>query len=162
MTTSYHNPVLLNESIEGLKIRPNGTYLDMTFGGGGHSRQILNNLSKGRLFAFDQDIEKKKNIFNDNRFKLIHSNFRYVKRFLKLEKIIKVDGVIADLGVSSFQIDTPSRGFSFRYDAELDMRMNVLHSLTAKEIINNYKEEKLAQVFYEYGELRNSKKLLIK
>lgn len=156
----YHNPVLLTESIEGLNIKPNGIYVDVTFGGGGHSREILSRLNKhGRLLAFDQDLDAQNNKIDDPRLTMIDGNFKYLKRFLRYYNIPKVDGVLADLGISSHQIDEASRGFSTRFDAQLDMRMSQHSSLTAKMVVNDYREEKLAKVLYEYGELRNSKAL---
>ncbi len=156
---TFHNPVLLNESIKGLNIKPNGVYVDATFGGGGHSRLILEHLDDGQLFAFDQDQVTQDNILSDNRFKLINTNFRHIKNFLRMEGIEKIDGLLADLGVSSYQFDNANRGFSIRFESELDMRMNTETIITAKEIINNYSEENLSRIFYEYGELRNSRKI---
>ena len=156
---TFHNPVLLNESIKGLNIKPNGVYVDVTFGGGGHSRLILEHLDDGQLFAFDQDQVTEDNTLIDNRFKLINTNFRYIKNFLRMEGVEKIDGLLADLGVSSYQFDNADRGFSIRFESELDMRMNRETTITAKEIINNYSEETLAKIFYEYGELRNSRQI---
>ena len=153
----YHNPVLLNECIEGLRIKPEGTYVDVTFGGGGHSKLILSHLKGGRLFAFDQDENTRKNSLSHPGFKLIHANFRYIKNFLKLEGILSIDGLIADLGVSSHQFDVPERGFSTRLTGDLDMRMDVNSDLSAKNVINDYTELDLANIFYRYGELRNSR-----
>ena len=153
----YHNPVLLNECIEGLRIKPEGTYVDVTFGGGGHSKLILSHLKGGRLFAFDQDESTRKNSLSHPGFKLIHANFRYIKNFLKLEGILSIDGLIADLGVSSHQFDVPERGFSTRLTGDLDMRMDVNSDLSAKDVINDYTELDLANIFYRYGELRNSR-----
>ena len=153
----YHNPVLLNECIEGLRIKPEGTYVDVTFGGGGHSKLILSHLKGGRLFAFDQDENTRKNSLSHPGFKLIHANFRYIKNFLKLEGIVSIDGLIADLGVSSHQFDVPERGFSTRLTGDLDMRMDVNSDLSAKDVINDYTELDLANIFYRYGELRNSR-----
>ena len=153
----YHNPVLLNECIEGLRIKPEGTYVDVTFGGGGHSKLILSHLKGGRLFAFDQDESTRKNSLSHPGFKLIHANFRYIKNFLKLEGIVSIDGLIADLGVSSHQFDVPERGFSTRLTGDLDMRMDVNSDLSAKDVINDYTELDLANIFYRYGELRNSR-----
>lgn len=155
----YHNPVLLNECVKGLRIKPQGTYVDVTFGGGGHSRLILSKLDGGKLFAFDQDEDAKKNDLNHPDFKLINSNFRYLKNFLDMEEVTKIDGLLADLGVSSYQFDVPERGFSTRYDGRLDMRMHVKSNLSAGDVINNYSEDDLANVFYRYGELRNSRKI---
>lgn len=158
MQMSYHNPVLLNECIQGLNIKENGVYVDVTFGGGGHSREILKHLgSDGKLFGFDQDKDAQRNALEDERFVLIPENFRFISRFLRFHQIKKVDGILADLGVSSFQFDSPERGFSTRFDAELDMRMNQADQLSAKEILNTYSEEQLANLFYNYGELRGSR-----
>jgi len=158
MQMSYHNPVLLNECIQGLNIKENGVYVDVTFGGGGHSKEILNQLGPdGKLFGFDQDKDAQQNSINDNRFVLIPENFRYISRFLRFHQVKKVDGILADLGVSSFQFDSPERGFSTRFDAELDMRMNQSDQLSAKNILNTYPEEQLANLFYAYGELRSSR-----
>ena len=154
----YHNPVLLFESIDGLAIREDGVYVDVTFGGGGHSKEILKRLSsKGKLFAFDQDSDALKNTIDDERFTLISANFRYIKRFLRSYGITKVNGILADLGVSSHQFDEAQRGFSTRFEADLDMRMDKNSSLSAYDIINKYKEEKLSNVLFQYGELRNAK-----
>lgn len=155
----YHNPVLLNECIQGLSIKPEGVYVDATFGGGGHSKLILNKLNGGKLFAFDQDKNAKYNVLHQSNFKLIQANFRYIKNFLKMEGIIKIDGLLADLGVSSHQFDVAERGFSIRFDGELDMRMNVNSTLSAKDVINDYLEEDLSNVLYKYGELRNSRRI---
>ena len=158
MQMSYHNPVLLNECIQGLNIKENGVYVDVTFGGGGHSKEILNQLGPdGKLFGFDQDKDAQQNSINDDRFVLIPENFRYISRFLRFHQVKKVDGILADLGVSSFQFDSPERGFSTRFDAELDMRMNQSDQLSAKDILNTYPEEQLANLFYAYGELRSSR-----
>lgn len=155
---SYHNPVLLKESIDALAIKEDGIYVDVTFGGGGHSREILSRLGeKGKLFAFDQDADAKRNKIQDDRFILIEENFRYITRFLKFYGIKKVDGVLADFGVSSHQFDEAERGFSIRFDGELDMRMNQSSSISAKKVINSYEEEKLADVLFLYGELRNAR-----
>lgn len=157
---SYHNAVLLEESVNGLNIKKEGVYVDVTFGGGGHSKAILDRLGeKGRLFAFDQDPDAAKNSIDDDRFVLIPENFRYISRFLRFHNVKKVDGVLADLGVSSHQFDEAERGFSIRFDGDLDMRMNQKSKISAKEIINDYSEEKLAEVLFLYGELRNSRKL---
>jgi len=157
---SYHNAVLLFESVDGLNIKPNGVYVDVTFGGGGHSREILNRLgARGKLFAFDQDKDALLNEIDDDRFTLIPENFRFLQRFLRLHGIKSVDGILADLGVSSHQFDSAQRGFSTRFDADLDMRMNTDESISAFEVINDYKEEELSQVFFQYGELRNSRAL---
>lgn len=160
MSMSYHNPVLLHESVDALNIKEDGVYVDVTFGGGGHSKEILKRLgSQGRLFAFDQDPDALENKINDERFTLIPENFRYISRYLKFHGIKKVDGVLADLGVSSHQFDEAERGFSTRFDADLDMRMNKKAALSAKEVINEYEEGKLADVLFLYGELRNSRNL---
>ncbi|MCF6347840.1 MAG: 16S rRNA (cytosine(1402)-N(4))-methyltransferase RsmH [Flavobacteriaceae bacterium] len=157
---SYHNPVLLFESVDGLEIVPNGIYVDVTFGGGGHSKEILKRLgADGKLFAFDQDEDALKNTIDDERFILIHENFRYVKRFLKFYGIKKVNGILADLGVSSHQFDEASRGFSTRFDAELDMRMSKKTEISAYQVINKYPEEKLSNLLFLYGELRNARAL---
>ena len=151
----YHNPVLLKETVDGLNINPEGVYVDVTFGGGGHSREIIKRLGdKGRLFAFDQDSDALKNTIDDDRFTLIHENFRYVKRFLRFHGVKQVDGVLADFGVSSHQFDVAERGFSTRFEADLDMRMNQQSELSAFHVVNEYEEEQLKQVFLQYGELR--------
>ncbi len=155
---SYHNPVLLNESIDALNIQKDGVYVDVTFGGGGHSKEILNRLGEnGRLFAFDQDSDAVNNKIDDSRFVLIEENFRYISRFLKFYGVRKVDGVLADLGVSSHQFDEAERGFSIRFDGELDMRMNQDAKISAKQIINEYEEKDLADILFLYGELRNAR-----
>lgn len=157
---AYHIPALLTETIEGLKIKPDGIYVDVTFGGGGHSREILNQLGpKGRLLGFDQDLDALINVIDDKRFTFVRSNFRYLKNFLKYHDIEKVDGILADLGVSSHHFDEAERGFSFRFDGALDMRMNTESKLTAASVLNTYSEEQLADVFYLYGELHNSRKI---
>ncbi|HEY9220545.1 MAG TPA: 16S rRNA (cytosine(1402)-N(4))-methyltransferase RsmH [Lutibacter sp.] len=154
----YHNPVLLKESVDGLNIKPDGIYVDVTFGGGGHSREILSRLNEhGKLFAFDQDADAQRNVIDDPRFTLIPQNFRFIKRYLRFYGIKKVDGILADLGVSSHQFDEAERGFSTRFDANLDMRMNQSGALSAFEVINKYDEEKLANVLFNYSELRNAK-----
>ncbi|HEY9169260.1 MAG TPA: 16S rRNA (cytosine(1402)-N(4))-methyltransferase RsmH [Lutibacter sp.] len=154
----YHNPVLLKESIDGLNIKPDGVYVDVTFGGGGHSKEILNRLNEqGKLFAFDQDEDAQRNVIDDPRFTLIPQNFRFIKRYLRFYGIKKVDGILADLGVSSHQFDEAERGFSTRFDADLDMRMNQSGALSAFEVVNKYDEEKLANVLFNYSELRNAK-----
>lgn len=151
----YHNPVLLKETVDGLDVKPDGVYVDVTFGGGGHSKEILSRLGEnGRLFAFDQDEDALKNTIEDSRFTLINENFRYVKRFLRLHGVRQVDGVLADFGVSSHQFDVPERGFSTRFEAKLDMRMNQQSNLSAFHVVNEYEEEQLRQVFAQYGELR--------
>lgn len=155
---TYHNPVLLFESVDGLEINPDGTYVDVTFGGGGHSREILSRLGEnGRLFAFDQDTDALENAIDDPRFTLINENFRYIKRFLRFYGVKEVDGILADLGVSSHQFDVAERGFSTRFDAELDMRMNQNGEVSAYHIINEYEEEQLSSILFLYGELRNSR-----
>ena len=159
---TYHKPVLLNESINGLNIKPDGVYVDVTFGGGGHSKEILKYLKSGKLYAFDQDSDAIRNNFVDSRFKLIKANFRYLKNFLKIEGVTQIDGLLADLGVSSHQFDIPDRGFSLRFDSELDMRMNINSSVNAFSVINNYSEEELANVFYNYGEIHQSRKVASK
>jgi 16S rRNA (cytosine1402-N4)-methyltransferase len=157
---SYHIPVLLNECIENLNIEPDGVYVDLTFGGGGHSKAILEKLgAKGKLFGFDQDPDAHKNALKDERFVLIPQNFRFMKNYLKLNGVKQVDGILGDLGVSSHQFDSAERGFSIRFDAVLDMRMNQKSELTAKRIVNEYSEEQLTKVFREYGELINAKKV---
>ena len=158
--SKYHTPVMLQECIEGLAIKPNGTYVDVTFGGGGHSREILGHLAAdGRLLAFDQDADAKQNIIDDSRFEFIDQNFRYLKNFCRLHDALPVDGILADLGVSSYQFDQAERGFSIRFDAELDMRMNQLSELSAKEVVNNYAEADLHRIFGVYGEIQNAKSL---
>ena len=156
----YHVPVLLKESIEALDINPDGIYVDVTFGGGGHSREILRHLSeRGHLYSFDQDADAMKNAFDDDRFTFVRSNFMYLKNFLKYYGVEKIDGLIADLGVSSHHFDDEERGFSFRFNAPLDMRMNNNLSVTAADIVNNYAEAQLSSIFYLYGELSNAKKI---
>ncbi len=156
----YHKSVLLKESIEALRIRPGGIYVDATFGGGGHSKEILNQLTGGRLFAFDQDEEAFKNKPDDPRITMINSNFRFIRNFLKLYKAVPADGILADLGVSSHQFDVPVRGFSTRFEGSLDMRMDQRLKVRAQDIINGYNEERLVKIFYEYGEVRNARKLV--
>lgn len=157
MGTKYHNPVLLKEAVDGLRIRENGIYVDVTYGGGGHSREILERLGpEGRLFAFDQDEEALVNILDDERCILINENFRYVRQFLKFYGIREVDGILADFGVSSHQFDKAERGFSTRFDASLDMRMSQKTALTAYEVINGYSYDELRKVLFRYGELRNA------
>lgn len=158
--SEYHTPVMLQECIEGLAIRPEGTYVDLTFGGGGHSKEILKHLNKyGKLLAFDQDADAQQNIPDDNRFVFVDQNFRYLKNFCRLHHAIPVDGILADLGVSSYQFDQAERGFSIRFDAELDMRMNRSSALSAKEIVNTYSEADLHRIFGMYGEIQNAKSL---
>ena len=157
---TYHVPVLLNESIDGLDIKSDGIYIDVTFGGGGHSKEILRRLGKkGHLYSFDQDPDAEKNIVNDNRFTFVRSNFRYLKNWMRYYGVDHIDGLLADLGVSSHHFDDETRGFSFRFDAPLDMRMNKRAGTTAAEILNNYNEEQLADIFYIYGELKNARKI---
>ena len=160
MQMSYHNPVLLHESVNALAIKKDGIYVDVTFGGGGHSKEILNQLGEnGKLVAFDQDADALQNTINDSRFILIAENFRFISRYLRFHGIKKVDGILADLGVSSHQFDEASRGFSTRFDGELDMRMNQKAKISAKHIINKYPEEKLSEILFLYGELRNAKSI---
>jgi 16S rRNA (cytosine1402-N4)-methyltransferase len=158
---SYHKPVMLEECIEGLAIKPEGVYVDLTFGGGGHSRAILDKLTTGRLYGFDQDEDAKANAeqFDKRNFIFVQANFRYLKRYLKLHGESQVDGVLGDLGISSHQIDVPERGFSTRFNAELDMRMDQNSSLTAKKVVNEYKPEELHKIFGIYGEVKNAKTL---
>lgn len=156
----YHVPVLLNESVDGLNIHAGGVYVDVTFGGGGHSKEILRRMdASGRLYGFDQDLDVLKNVVDDKRFVFVRSNFRYLENFLKYHDEEQVDGILADLGVSSHHFDDSERGFSFRFDGKLDMRMNKKATLTATDVINEYDEERLATIFYLYGELKNSRKL---
>ncbi len=155
MIMEYHNPVLLKETVDGLNINPDGIYVDVTFGGGGHSKEILKRLGdKGRLFAFDQDQDALENVIDDSRFVLINENFRFIKRFLRFHGVRQVDGILADFGVSSHQFDVAERGFSTRFEANLDMRMNQQNNLSAFHVVNKYDEEQLKQVFLQYGELR--------
>ena len=155
MSMEYHNPVLLKETVDGLNINPDGVYVDVTFGGGGHSKEILKRLGeKGRLFAFDQDQDALENALDDDRFTLIHENFRFVKRFLRFHGVKQIDGVLADFGVSSHQFDVAERGFSTRFEADLDMRMNQESELSAFHVVNEYDEDRLKQVLLQYGELR--------
>ncbi|TXN36913.1 16S rRNA (cytosine(1402)-N(4))-methyltransferase RsmH [Flagellimonas hymeniacidonis] len=157
MTSPYHNPVLLQESVDGLNIKENGVYVDVTFGGGGHSKEILKRLGvDGRLFAFDQDEDALANAIDDERFQLISQNFQFLKQFLKFYGIRKVDGILADFGVSSHQFDEAERGFSIRFNADLDMRMNRSNELSAYQVINSYSQQDLASVLFQYGELRNA------
>lgn len=158
--TTYHVPVLLNESIDGLAIKPDGTYVDVTFGGGGHSREILRRLGPGgQLFSFDQDADAEKNIVDDDRFSFVHSNFRWLANWMRYYEVEHIDGLLADLGVSSHHFDDAARGFSFRYDAPLDMRMNREGGKTAADIVNGDTQEQLADIFYLYGELRQSRQI---
>ena len=157
---TYHVPVLLDESIEGMNLQPGGVYVDVTFGGGGHSKEILRRGDSSiRLFSFDQDEDAEKNIVNDQRFTFVRSNFRYLHNFLRYHNVEQVDSILADLGVSSHHFDDSERGFSFRFDGNLDMRMNKRAGMTAADVVNNYDEERLANIFYLYGELKNSRKL---
>ena len=162
MTTadSYHVPVLLQESVDGLAIQPDGIYVDVTFGGGGHSKEILARLGKkGHLYSFDQDADAEKNIVDDDRFTFVRSNFRYLTHWMRYYGVEHIHGLLGDLGVSSHHFDDESRGFSFRFDAPLDMRMNKRAGQTAADVLNNYAEEQLADVFYLYGELKNARRL---
>jgi len=157
---NYHIPVLLEESVNGLDIQPDGVYIDVTFGGGGHSREILKHLGeKGHLYSFDQDQDAESNIVNDDRFTFVRSNFRYLKNWMRYYEVDHIDGLLADLGVSSHHFDDESRGFSFRFDAPLDMRMNKRATLTAADVVNDYSEERLADIFYIYGELKNARRV---
>ena len=157
---TYHVPVLLKESVDGLDIQPGGIYVDVTFGGGGHSREILSRLDKnGHLYSFDQDADAEKNIVDDDRFTFVRSNFRYIRQWMRYYGIEHIDGLLGDLGVSSHHFDDETRGFSFRFDAPLDMRMNKRAGQTAADILNNYSEEQLADVFYLYGELKNARRI---
>jgi len=159
-STNYHNPVLLAESVDGLDIIKDGIYVDATYGGGGHSKEILSRLgNKGKLIVFDQDFDSKTNLIDDKRLLFINENFMYLKKFLKLNNISKINGILADFGVSSYQIDKPDRGFSYRFEADLDMRMDNNNSLTAQEIINKYSSEDLIKIFKNYGELNNASKI---
>lgn len=156
----YHIPVLLQACIDGLDIKPEGTYVDVTFGGGGHSREIVKNLTTGKLYGFDQDEDAERNITEDNRFVFVRSNFRYLSNFMKFHSVEAVDGILADLGVSSHHFDASSRGFSFRFeDGPLDMRMNQKSGIKASDVVMTYSEEHLADIFYRYGELKNSRKI---
>ena len=157
---TYHVPVLLKESVDGLDIQPDGIYVDVTFGGGGHSQEILSRLGKkGHLYSFDQDADAEKNILADDRFTFVRSNFRYISQWMRYYQVEKIDGLLGDLGVSSHHFDDETRGFSFRFDAPLDMRMNKRAGQTAADILNNYTEEQLADVLYLYGELKNARRL---
>jgi len=156
----YHVPVLLKECIDALSIKPNGVYVDVTFGGGGHSKEIMKHLgAEGRLIAFDQDPDAIKNTINDTRFTLIHQNFKFLKNYLRLEGVKQVDGILADLGVSSHQFDAADRGFSIRFDADLDMRMDQISEVDAQQVLNKYSEEDLHRIFGMYGEIQNAKTL---
>ena len=156
----YHIPVLLKESVDGLEIKPDGVYVDVTFGGGGHSREILRRLgAEGHLYSFDQDEDAERNIVSDERFTFVRSNFRYLKNWMRYYGIEEIDGLLADLGVSSHHFDDETRGFSFRFDAPLDMRMNKRSGMTAADIVNTYGEEQLSDIFYIYGELNNARRI---
>ena len=163
MTTTadtYHVPVLLKASVDGLDIRPDGIYVDVTFGGGGHSKEILSRLGdNGHLYSFDQDADAERNIVDDKRFTFVRSNFRYLKNWMRYHEVEQVDGILADLGVSSHHFDDETRGFSFRFDAPLDMRMNKRDGMTAADVLNDYEEERLADILYLYGELKGSRRL---
>lgn len=160
LMSEYHNPVLLHESVDGLAIQPSGIYVDCTFGGGGHSRHILSQLGpEGKLVVFDKDADAKKNAPDDERLHFVASDFRFIRNYLKFLKIPEVNGILADLGVSSHQFDTPERGFSIRFESELDMRMDQNAKLSAADVLNNYEAEELARVLYEYGELTNSRRV---
>lgn len=160
MMNEYHNPVLLKETVDGLNINPSGVYVDVTFGGGGHSREILRRLGpEGKLYAFDQDQDALANAIEDDRFVLINENFRFLKRFLRFYNVKQVDGILGDFGVSSHQFDVAERGFSTRFNATLDMRMNQKGDLSAYEVVNEYAEEELSRVFFTYGELKNARGL---
>ena len=157
---TYHIPVLMKDSVDGLNIGSAGIYVDVTFGGGGHSREILSRLdADGHLYSFDQDADAERNIINDNRLTFVRSNFRYLKNWMRYYGVDHIDGLLADLGVSSHHFDDESRGFSFRFDAPLDMRMNKRDGTTAADVVNTYDEERLADIFYLYGELKNSRKI---
>jgi len=158
--TTYHVPVLLKESVDGLNIKPDGVYVDVTFGGGGHSREILRRLGpEGRLYGFDQDADAEQNVADDARFIFVRSNFRYLKQWMRYYDEEQIDGLLADLGVSSHHFDDATRGFSFRFDAPLDMRMNKRAGMTAADVVNDYSEKQLANIFYLYGELRNARQV---
>ena len=158
----YHKPVLLNACIEGLALKKSGTYVDVTFGGGGHTKAILDSIgSGGKVIAFDQDEDAIENSLDDDRLIFVHQNFSFLQRFLRFHKIDKVDGILADLGVSSHQIDTPERGFSTRFDGPLDMRMNSSGGVSAKGVVNTYTKEQLSYIFYQYGELTNARKIAL-
>lgn len=160
MMSEYHVPVLLKQSVDGLVVDKNGCYVDVTFGGGGHSRLILSQLSQGgKLISFDQDEEAKQNLINDERFEFVDSNFRFLKNFLKVMNVMPVDGILADLGVSSHQFDVPQRGFSIRFEGPLDMRMSHGLDVTAADVVNTYDEKSLRDVFYQFGEVKIAKKL---
>ena len=157
---TYHVPVLLKESVDGLDIQPDGIYVDITFGGGGHSKEILSRLGKkGHLYSFDQDADAEKNIVDDDRFTFVRSNFRYISQWMRYYEVEKIDGLLGDLGVSSHHFDDETRGFSFRFDAPLDMRMNKRAGQTAADILNKADESRLADIFYLYGELKQARKM---
>lgn len=157
----YHVPVLLNECVDGLRINPDGVYADVTFGGGGHSRVIVSRLSReGHLYSFDQDADAERNALDDDRFTFVRSNFRYLKNWMRYYGVEQLDGLLADLGVSSHHFDDSTRGFSFRFEGKLDMRMNQRARLTAADVLNNYPDDRLADIFYLYGEIRNARKLV--
>ena len=163
MTRMYHKPVLLDACLEGLALKKSGTYVDVTFGGGGHTKAILDSIgSGGKVIAFDQDEDAIENSLDDDRLIFVHQNFSFLQRFLRFHKIDKVDGILADLGVSSHQIDTPERGFSTRFDGPLDMRMNSSGGVSAKGVVNTYTKEQLNDIFYQYGELTNSRKIALR
>lgn len=160
--SEYHSPVLLTTSVNALNVKPDGVYVDVTFGGGGHSGEILGRLEAGHLFAFDQDSDVLPNLPNDNRFTFVKSNYRFIKQFLRFYKSTEIDGILADLGVSSHHFDSTERGFSFRFNSGLDMRMNTSSGNTAYKVVNEYTEEKLADVFYFFGEIKNARLLASK
>ena len=155
----YHVPVLLQECIDGLSIDPDGLYVDVTFGGGGHSKEIIKQLNEGHLFGFDQDIDAKANAIDDHRFTFVRSNFKYIKNFLRYHEVERVDGILADLGVSSHHLDAAERGFAFRFEGKLDMRMNQTANQTAADVLNKYSKEDLMKIFRQYGEIKNVGKL---
>ncbi|MEO1417050.1 MAG: 16S rRNA (cytosine(1402)-N(4))-methyltransferase RsmH [Bacteroidota bacterium] len=157
---SYHIPVLLHETVDGLAVHEGGTYVDVTFGGGGHTREILSRLNEGRVVAFDRDVDAKANLLDDTKLIFIGQDFQFIESALLLKRITQVDGILADLGISSHQIDTPERGFSYRFDAELDMRMDVRQERTAADILNEAEEEELLRIFWNYGELKNARKVV--
>lgn len=159
----YHKPVLLDACLEGLALKESGTYVDVTFGGGGHTKAILDAIgSGGKVIAFDQDADAVENSLDDDRLIFVHQNFSFLRRFLRFHKIDKVDGILADLGVSSHQIDTPQRGFSTRFDGPLDMRMNSSEGVSARDVVNTYTKEQLSDIFYQYGELTNARKIALR
>lgn len=160
MDQVYHIPVLLNESLDGLNVQPDGDYVDVTFGGGGHSRELMNRLGSGRLFAFDQDEDAAANAIDDPRFIFIRHNFKYIRNFLRYKEVGQVDGILADLGVSSHDFDVAERGFSFRFDGDLDMRMNRNATQTAADLVNTLDEDSLVRIFRDYGEVENARRLV--